>query len=70
MTVAEFPLLMTIEEVACRFQVLSQTIRRWLGEDRIPQPVKLGKRPLFGADEIEKWTQRDKVKNAFPVTKM
>ena len=55
---------LTIEETACQLRVSTQMIRRWLAESKndFPRPVRVRKRILFEADQVEKYLKDHRVK--------
>jgi excisionase family DNA binding protein len=54
-TVTEF---LTAAEVAQVVRVSAQTVKSWGRDGKLPAPVKVGRRCLFRADEIDKLRQR------------
>jgi excisionase family DNA binding protein len=45
--------LMTVKEVAERFAVRRETVRRWLREGKLPHEVYPGRRLLVPAEAVE-----------------
>jgi excisionase family DNA binding protein len=46
---------LTASEVAQVFRVSAQTVKAWGREGKLPAPVKVGRRCLFRAEEIDKF---------------
>lgn len=49
-----FRRLLTVNEVAEWFGVDRRTIYRWLAEQAMPQPVKIGRTTRFRIEDIER----------------
>ena len=54
------PVFLTYMQASVRIGVNKRTLRRMVDEGKFIRPVRLRERPMFRADEVEKWI-REKV---------
>lgn len=45
--------------LARKLHVSDRTIRRWLKEDKLPQPIRIGRSPLWKSKEVDEWLVAD-----------
>lgn len=46
--------LLTVKEMAEALKVSEQTIRKWVKEERIPKPIRVGQKMLWRRETLEK----------------
>lgn len=52
----KLPEIMRIKDVAARYGVHRDTIRKWVEDGKFPRPLRLpGKHPAWRADTIDEW---------------
>jgi predicted DNA-binding transcriptional regulator AlpA len=53
------PELIEVDDLAARLSVAPSTIRRWVRDGTIPQPVRLGRRPVWSREVIFRFLNGD-----------
>jgi predicted DNA-binding transcriptional regulator AlpA len=46
------------KQVADRYQHTIRTIERWTADGLLPQPIYIGKAPLWDLEELEAWDRK------------
>ena len=56
-------IFLTTDELALRYRVKTQTLRKWRGEGKGPRFTKLGSRVVYPMDEVLKWDAERTISN-------